>query len=381
MPSQANKDSAHHDSVITTDLDFTADLADPPPPTSTTTFTRPAPASSSFKQQAPRVTNAAIGTSAPQPRLPVAPGRVLCDRYVLSALIGTGGTCAVFRARDLEAGDSNDKPAFVALKTPRPDYPDPARALERLRREFSHAKRLAHAGIIDVFDLACDDEVWFMTMELLEGESLAAIMRRQQRVPAHTIRRVLRGTADALAYAHVAGIAHGDVNPANIFVGRGDRVKLLDFGTACSDTQMPAAAAALAYASPQVLEHERPQISDDVFSFACIAYELVTGSHPFDQLAATIARAEALQPKIPPEISPSQTQALMAALSWEPQARPTDIKAFAATIAPDAPRIRAQVEPEIAPPQASSHDHQRWLMLAGVCIVAMVAAVILTRLN
>jgi non-specific serine/threonine protein kinase len=314
-------------------------------------------------------------------RFPVAPGRVLSDRFVLTKLIGTGGTCSVFLARDLEADRVRNRPCFVALKTPHPDHKDPAKAVERLQREFEHARRLSHAGIVQVFELGCDGEVWFMTMELLEGESLAAAMRRHATaLPPYLVRRALRGTAESLAYAHAAGIVHGDLNPANIFVS-GERVKLIDFGAACAADQAPVAAATLAYASPQVLAGETPRIRDDTFAFACIAYQVLTGVHPFQQRSSIAARAEGLRPTTPAELTNEQTLALMSALSWDRDARPEDVRALASALAPDAPRRRVvPVEPEPAPLPSSRNDAP-WWALGAVSVLAMIAAVLATRMS
>jgi eukaryotic-like serine/threonine-protein kinase len=367
--------------MITADIEFTADLDD-----------TPTIGSAEFAPQA-KTPAARIDDDVPfrdevpvaakrEERFPVAPGRVLSDRFVLTKLLGTGGTCSVFLARDLEAELDRNRQRFVALKTPRPDYKDPARAAERLQREFEHARRLSHAGIVRVFELASDGDVPYMTMELLEGESLASIMRRQSGPLApHLARRVLRGTAEAVAYAHAAGVVHGDLNPANIFVLNGERVKLIDFGTACSLDQAPAAAATIAYASPQVLEREAPQIRDDVFAYAAIAYQVLTGTHPFNQRSSLIARKENARPEAPSELASEQSLALMAALSWEREARPEDIRAFVATLAPDAPRRHVAID--LAPadvPEHTSHSDWRWWLLGGVCIVAMIAATIATRM-
>jgi serine/threonine protein kinase len=361
--------------MLTTDLELTADLDDTelPDPDAAEAAVDHIPDDVPFHDEV---------HSAPRAqRMPVAPGRILCDRFVLTKLLGTGGMCSVYLARDLEAERVRDLPTFVALKTPRPGYKDPARAIERLKREFEHAKRLSHTGIVQVFELANEGDVWFMTMELLEGESVASIMRRQPGALApYLIRRVLRGAAEALAYAHVAGIAHGDLNPANIFLMTGDRVKLLDFGAACTPDQPPSAAAAIAYASPQVLEGETPVIRDDVFSLGCIAYQMLTGHHPFEQRSAIAARADAARPATPDGLTNEQSLALMAALSWDRDGRPDDVRSLAATLAPPEQRRRAPIEPEIFIPPPLPQNDVRWWLFGAACVVAGIAAVVMTRL-
>jgi eukaryotic-like serine/threonine-protein kinase len=366
--------------MITTDIEFTADLDDTMPDHSVEFSGQSKSPAAQIEHDVPFRDEVPAAAKRDE-RFPVAPGRVLSDRFVLTKLIGTGGTCSVFVARDLEAEIDRSRPRFVALKTPRPDYKDPARAGERLQREFEHARRLSHAGIVQVFELASDRDVSYMTMELLEGESLASIMRRQGGALApYLARRVLRGTAEALAYAHAAGIVHGDLNPSNIFVLNGERVKLIDFGAACSPDQAAAAAATIAYASPQVLEREAPQIRDDVFAYAAIAYQVLTGTHPFNQRSSLIARKDNARPEAPSEFASEQALALMAALSWDRETRPEDIRGLAATLAPDPQRHRVAIEMEPVVPQHVSGDDWRWWVLGGVCVAAMIAATLATRM-
>lgn len=312
--------------------------------------------------------------------LALAPGRVLLDRFVLVQVLGVGGACIVFRARDLQAAPNG--PRFVALKSPRPDHPQPQRAVERLMREFEHAQRLSHPGIVHVFELQHEGDLWFMTMELLEGESLAMLLRRNgASVPMALARHVLRGTADALHYAHAANIAHGDFSPANVFVVPGDRVKLLDLGAACSRAQQATTAATFAYASPQVLEGATPTVRDDVFSFACVAYELLSGRHPFEFRPATEVRAANARPMVPAGLSGEQALALMSALAWDRETRPADIRALASALLPEPRRMSTRIrEPaRLASEPDPRSDRPWWLLIAG-CVAAMVAAVIVTRI-
>jgi serine/threonine protein kinase len=362
---------------ITTDIDLTADLDSPPPLQSR--LERPRAVETSYR--APQFDALQSIARARDKELPLAPGRILLDRYVLTQIIGTGGTCIVFRARDLHA-EANGGPGFVALKTPRPDYPSRERAIERLQREYEHARRLTHAGIVQVFALKQDGDIWFMTMELLEGQSLAALVRRHGgTLPAALTRRLLKSAAEALAYSHAAGVVHGDFNLANAFVVSGDRVKLLDFGTACGGDQSGAAAATPAYASPQVLEGATPTVRDDIFSFACVAYELIAGRHPFNTQSAKDARAAGIQPQSPEQLSVEESLALMSGLAWESEARPTNVKAFAQSIMPQ-PVLHRTFDDEDDPflePVPTVPSDTRWWIFGGVCLIAMIVAVVATR--
>jgi serine/threonine protein kinase len=364
---------------ITTDIDLTADLDEP---VMVSQLTLASSRASGRMRPAPQLQELDSLAHPHEKVLPVAPGRVLLDRFVLTQIIGQGGTCIVFRARDLEAHLSG-QPRFVAIKTPRPDHANLQRAIERLQREFYNAKRLTHPGVVQVFDLKQDGDVWFMTMEFLEGESLASLTRRNGGAVAPQLtRRLLKSAAEALAYSHSAGVVHGDFNMANVFVVNGDRVKLLDFGTACSGDQSGVAAATPAYASPQVLEGATPTVRDDVFSFACVAYELLAARHPFEGRSTKDARATGLRPQAPEQLTSEQALALMAGLAWESEARPSDVKAFAQSITPQ-PQLRRtaiEVDDELFErPMPSAHDDKRWWLLGLASAIAMIAAVIATR--
>jgi serine/threonine protein kinase len=169
------------------------------------------------------------------------------------------------------------------------------------------------------------------------------------------------------------------LNPANVFVLQDQRIKLTGFAIGPCDQESSTSAAKLAYASPQVLDGETPLPGDDVFSFACIAYEILTGRHPFQQRPANAARAEGLRPDAPAALTNEQAAALQSALSFERDVRPYDIRALAKTLAPDPQRARRVVyQPEIEP--ARRDDDKRWWWAAGACLVAMVASVVLTRI-
>src|SRR5688572_9496632 len=184
-------------------------------------------------------------------------GSVLRDRYVLEAEIGGGGTATVFRAMDRRRDDATAGGGRVAVKLLRPERRGDARSVARLQREFRQTQAVAHPGVVRFFDLDCDRGSWFIVMELLAGESLAAALRRA--TPAGLPRRqaltVAAGIADALAQAHARGVVHGDVKPANVLLTDAGDARLLDFGVAPETGDLPEPVTATrAYASPEVQE-------------------------------------------------------------------------------------------------------------------------------
>ena len=200
-------------------------------------------------------------------------GQTLGGRYVLDAVIGRGGMSVVYRARDLQISSGPAPAGCVALKVLRSERRADAMAVLRLQREFRQMQRLSHPGIVRVFDLDCHDGVWFMTMEVIAGQTLKAWTERQPRNH-DEVMRVIAACCEALQYAHSLDILHGDFKPTNVLVSEGGMVKLIDFGSAMSATPL--------YASPQVLSGKDGEVRDDVFSLACLSYGLLSGGrHPF----------------------------------------------------------------------------------------------------
>lgn len=273
----------------------------------------------------------------------LAPGAVLCDRYLLEEVIGCGGTAVIYRARDMQSSSSTAPNRQIAIKAPRPDVEDRERAAARIRHEFQHASALSHPKIVRVFDLHSDDQHCFMTMELIEGKPLPELLRDWTTLPAPLAHRILTSCAQALSHAHSREVVHGDFKPGNIFVMPDDSAKVVDFGAAVAPfaegSRIPAGTPA--YASPEVLSGQTPDRRDDVFSFACVAYELLAGQHPFERRSSLQAREEG---KIPPRawsLSASQWLALLSALSWQREQRPADVNDV----------LKALINPQPADPE------------------------------
>jgi hypothetical protein len=250
---------------------------------------------------------------------------VLCDRYILERLLGSGGTAIVYQARDMASSTGTGPNARVAIKLPRADGRD--RAGARLRHEFELAQQLSHPSIVRVFELHEDGGSYFMTMELIEGRLLSQIIRAWTMLPRSLANKILRCCALALGHAHAQDVIHGDFKPGNVFVTHGEEVKIVDFGasarTSGSGSRIPAGTPA--YASPQVLSGETPDRRDDVFSFACVAYELLTGQHPFGHRSSLEAREAGTVPARAWSLSAGQWLALMSALSWDREQRPSNV--------------------------------------------------------
>lgn len=319
-----------------------------------------------------------------------APGDVLCDRYLLEQVIGCGGTAIVFRARDMLSAKGTAPNRQVAIKTPRPELGDPARAAKRLKHEFEHARLLSHPSIVRVFDLQEDEGRSFMTMELVEGKLLSHLLRDWTMLPVSLASKILRLCAEALHYAHSQDVVHGDFKPGNVFITPDEEVRIVDFGTAAgpssNDSRIPAGTPT--YASPEVLSGATPDRRDDVFSFACVAYELLTGQHPFGRQSSLQARDEG---KIPPRawnLSTSQWLSLLSALSWQREQRPTSVEDLLTRLnsQPEAALLAPiDVDPEELVPAELSADlmpkQRSWGFFAFIACAVLVTYFAFQRQN
>ncbi len=275
----------------------------------------------------------------PAPREP-REGDVIKNRFVLERRIGRGGMGAVFKARDLRKEEARDREPFVAVKVLSGDIRNHPDAFIALQRESKKAQKLAHPNTVTVYDFDRDGDLVFMTMELLEGESLAQLLRRHPKgLPLEQALPIVRGIVESLDYAHRQGIVHADLKPGNVFVTRNGVVKVLDFGIARAlrnpsappeDATVfdPAALGALtpAYASAEMIEGADPDPRDDVYALACLVYELLTGRHPFGRVPATQARAQGIKPAPAPGLSRRQWRALLRGLDHQRDQRTPSVK-------------------------------------------------------
>jgi serine/threonine protein kinase len=268
----------------------------------------------------------------------VAIGDVLRDRYRVSAVLGHGGMGTVFEAIDEYRLELPTAGRQVAIKVLHTAVTRRDELLAELRREFQHLQLLSHPNIVRVHEFDRDGDVAFFTMELLSGALLSRVLgaRRAIALPRADAFAIMRDTGAALAHAHTQGVVHGDFNPRNIFITNEGEVRVLDFGASHKlprdwrdgDGEFPrhTPIATPGYASCQLLEGQHPDARDDLFAFACVAYVLMSGQHPFPNRTAIEARAQHVRPRRPQGLSGRQWRVLREGLRWERERRPSDIQ-------------------------------------------------------
>lgn len=262
-------------------------------------------------------------------------GTLLKDRFVLDRDIGGGAMGTVFAAVDrrrLEAGDGRP---YVAVKVLDRAFGQDSRAFRTLEAEARKAQTLAHPNIVQVFDFDRDGSDAFIVMEMLRGRALDEILdARPTPMSLAEMRTILDGILTALGFAHGRGVLHCDVKPSNIFVTTDGISKLLDFGIASAST-LPVfdvdqlASFTARYAAPEVMELQRRSTASDVFSIACVTYEMLAGRNPFADGTAIDMRDRNERPARIPEVDRRVMDTILGALAFEPDERIATIADFA----------------------------------------------------
>jgi serine/threonine protein kinase len=274
---------------------------------------------------------------APRPttRWRPSPGDWIDGTYQLGPMLGEGGLGVVFRARDVSLGRD------VAIKLLHPDRAMYPSLNQRLVEEARAMAAFEHPRLVTVH--ACG--VWrgaqFVVMELVEGESVLARLRDNGgALRVAEVLHIVSGVAEGLDWLHDAGLQHGDVKPSNILLGEQGAVRLIDAGIAVS-VEPADFAGTPAYAAPERMLREHVRNggrSSDIYSLAVTAFELLTGTRPFQGRDAPGLTQTSFEQHAPsaserrPELAPSVDPVLAVGLARDPGARPASAGGFVASL-------------------------------------------------
>ena len=205
----------------------------------------------------------------------------LRDQYAVESEVGRGGMATVFVAEDLKHGRR------VAIKVLSPELSSSMDG-DRFKREIQIAARLSHPHILPVFDSGAANGLLYYVMPFVEGESLRGRLKRETQLPIEDAIALTCEVADALSYAHSFGVVHRDIKPENILLNGGHAV-VADFGIArvIQDagaeklTQTGMSVGTAAYMSPEQFSGEHVDGRSDMYSLACVLYEMLVGEVPF----------------------------------------------------------------------------------------------------
>ncbi len=252
-------------------------------------------------------------------------GSTLNNTYEVVGKLGGGGMGSVYKAVNIvlrERGVKHED-TYVAIKVLKSEYSADKDLIDALALEFTRTQRLSRRcdNIIKLNSFENDGFNYYIVMEYIIGHTLADYINREP----HTLKQawwIIEGISNALRHAHESGIVHRDIKPGNIMLTEDGEVKVLDFGIASKVNQIEDATIinsntlagyTVWYASPETLRGHDTHLKDDIYAFACVIYEILTGERFYDQ---RVSQADLIN-----GLSKRQMSALNRALSPERNTR------------------------------------------------------------
>ncbi len=315
------------------------------------------------------------------------PGHRLGSRYRMVGMLGRGGMGEVYRADDLELGQS------VALKF----LPDRLRhepsMLSRFRAEVRLARQIAHPNVARVYDIAEADGQIFLSMEYVDGEDLASVLRRMGRPSKDKAVEIARQLCLGLAAAHERGVLHRDLKPSNVMIdGRGG-VRIMDFGLAAiaGDPNATEIVGTPAYMAPEQLTAGVVSVQSDVYALGLVMWELFTGKRANDTSDPAELRRRAASGSMPTpssvvsDLDPVIERLLQRCLDPDPRLRPPSAYAVLGALPGGDPLAAALAAGETPSPELVAHAGEAgglapW-QAAALLAVTIVACLVATWLG
>lgn len=271
-------------------------------------------------------------------------GRLLKNRFVLEEKIGSGGMGDVYKALDLRQQEAKERNPYIAIKILNESFARHKDAFISLQRETTRTRGIPHPNIMAVYDFDKEGDTVFMSMELLDGKPLDDFLKdHPEGVSLEDAWNIIDGICQGLGRAHDAGIVHSDFKPGNIYYTTEKACKVFDFGIAravsnpgdlVADGEKTVfdagslGALTPAYASYEMLKGLEPTKSDDIYAVALVAYELFTGKHPYNRVAADKALERGIVPEPPPFMKRRHWKVLKKALEIKGENRTQSMDEF-----------------------------------------------------
>jgi hypothetical protein len=344
----------------------------------------PSVAEAALRRGAP---DSPVGRLASSPSLDgggFAPGTILAERYRIIGLVGHGGMGEVYRADDLKLGQP------VALKfLPQRLASEPA-WIERFYAEVRHSRGVSHPNVCRVYDVGEIEGHHFLSMEYVDGEDLASLLRRIGRLPPDKAVEIARELCAGLASAHDRGVLHRDLKPSNVMIDGRGRAKITDFGLAVGVEDEKGGAEVSgtpAYMAPEQLAGRGASIQSDIYALGLVLYEVFTGRKAFEagNLADWKRKHSEEPPTAPstvtPGLDPVVERVILRCLEKDPKARPRSVAAVAAALPGGDPLAAAIAAGETPSPEmvaAAGSDEGLKPAAAWACLVSILAGLALS---
>ena len=300
------------------------------------------------------------------------------DRYRIIGLIGKGGMGEVYRAEDIKLTQT------VALKFLPEKLNSDAPALARFHREVRIARQVSHPNVCRVFDISEYQGHHFLTMEYVDGEDLASLLRRIGHLPGDKAIEITRQICAGLSAAHQIGVLHRDLKPANVLIDGRGKAKITDFGLAGLAEEFQEddiSAGTPAYMAPEQLAGKEVTASSDIYSLGLVLYELFTGKRAYDAptLQELIRKKERTPPTSPSalikDMDPLIERVILRCLEREPAKRPTSALQIAATLPGGDPLAAALAAGETPSPEMVAAAPKQGALQPRVAMMLLIFAI------
>jgi len=348
--------------------------------------------SSADSGHAEAATVAAPSSTDSSPARGFAPGAMVADRYRVVSLLGRGGMGEVYGADDLKLGQR------VALKFLPTDRGKSTSWRDQFYAEVRMARQVSHPNVCRVYDVGESDGRLFLSMEFVDGEDLASLLRRIGRLPGDKAVEIAQQLCSGLAAAHRSGVLHRDLKPSNVMIDGKGRARITDFGLAiAADTAETKAgpAGTPGYLAPELFSGTAPSAQSDIYALGLVLYELFTGKKAFDaaSLAEFYRKQTETNPTPPSSVvknfDPVVERAILRCLDRDPAQRPRSALSVAASLPGGDPLTSALAagetpSPEMvaaAGPQGSLRPAVAWACLASALILIFGASMLLAPRN
>ena len=317
------------------------------------------------------------------------PGQIIAERYRIVAMAGRGGMGEVYRAEDLTLGQ------VVAIKFLPESLSQDAATLARFHSEVRIARQVSHPNVCRVFDIGDASGTPYLSMEYVDGEDLASVVRRIGRLSPDKATEVARQICAGLAAAHERGVVHRDLKPANVMLDGAGKIRITDFGLAGIAASIQGAdirAGTPAYMAPEQLAGKEVTTKSDIYSLGLILYEILTGKRAFE--ASTLPELIKLREQgtitnpstLVRDLDPLIERVILRCLEIDPSKRPVSALQVAAALPGGDPLAAALAAGETPSPEmvaaAGANEGMRSrvaLLLLAIVALGLVASLLIAE--